>query len=480
MGGLALGALALPAAGGAQELDLGFADPLYHSPDPLERATVLDETVEAGARYARIIVSWKAVAPSRPVDPQDPADIAYRFDRLDEQLADADARGLEVLLTIHNAPEWAERSKSFDEHYPSPPGTAHPSSRQLRDFAKALATRYSGNYSPPLGLPAGISGVALPRVALYEAWNEPNLTGFLSPQYIEGRPYSPLLYRKLLNGVYRGVHAAQPDARVIAGTTAPFGTGGRRDGRAVRPLRFLRKLFCLRDREELRAARCPNPARFDLLSHHPISALWEPRRGAYNPDNVTIPEMHKVTEVLRAAERQGTVLPAGRERELWATEFWWETEPPASFYIEAPSERGQARNIADALRMLSQQRIPVALLFQVRDDPEVIGPPRTGWGSGLRFADGSKKLSWRATRFPLVADRVAPRRIAVWTRVPTAGTLVISGRGRDGSQELGRYAVEAGDVIRRRYRVQGRIQVRAALAGERSLGWRVPGNRNTR
>lgn len=476
MSGAALLCLLLPThAGAAQELELGFADPLYHSPDPLERATVLDQSLAAGASYARIIISWKAVAPRKPLDAQNPADLAYRFSRLDEQISDAAARGLQVLLTIHNAPAWAERAKELDEPYPAPPGTAYPDSRELRDFAKALATRYSGSYSPLLELGAP----PLPRVSLYEAWNEPNLNGFLSPQWINDRPYSHKVYVRLLNGVYRGVHAVQPDATVIAGATGPFGRGGAEFGRQVKPLEFLRRLFCLRGRKRLEATPCERKARFDLLSHHPISPLWKPRRGAHHPDNVTIPEMGRVRRTLRAAERQGTVLPAGPKREVWATEFWWETEPPASWYGKAPTERGQARNFADALRLLSRQRIPVGLMFQIQDDPEVDGPPRTGWGSGLRFADGSKKLSWRAVRFPLVADRTARRRIRVWTRAPRTGTLEIEATTKRGKLTLLTLPVEAGEVVVESFRLEGRARLRAKLDGLRSLGWKVPNDRIT-
>jgi hypothetical protein len=273
------------------------------------------------------------------------------------------------------------------------------------------------------------------------------------------------------------VHAAQPDAKVIAGATAPFG-GGRRESRRVRPLRFLRELFCLRGRHSLRAVDCPKPARFDLLSHHPISPEWGPRSGARHPDNVTIPQMRTVRRTLRAAERQGTVRPRGRKRDLWATEFWWETDPPVTLY-EAPSERRQARNIADALRLLYLQRIPVAVLFQVFDDAEVSGPPRKGWGSGVLFSDGTPKPAFTAARFPFVATRATPSRVGVWTRAPVAGRLeIVEVRKRRAVRVLTATAVAAGEVFRGRVKARGAMRLRARIDGvEQSPPWRVSGRR---
>lgn len=475
---LALLAIA-PAPADARGIEIGFADSLFRSFDPRERAIAYEESLDAGAGYARLIVGWESIAPRKPLNASDPSDPAYRWGRLDSSLVDAAERGLEVLITIHAAPPWAERPKPGGS-YPAPPGTDRPSAKRLAEFAYALARRYDGGYVPldDAGDLADPGREPLPRVELFEAWNEPNLTGFLAPQNLNGRPHSPVLYRRLLNAVYRGVHAAQPGATVIAGATAPFGSAENED-RFVRPLEFMRRLLCLKGRNRLEArGRCKR-ARFDLLSHHPISPEWEPRQGAVHPDNVTIPEMGQLRRTLRAAERQGTVRPTGLRRELWATEFWWETSPPTDLY-DAPSERRQARNIADGLRMLWQQRIPVGLLFQIRDDAEVTGPPRKGWGSGLVFADGSRKRSFRGTRFPLVADRVGRRAIAVWTRAPAPGTLELVARGRGRTRTFAREPVAAGEVFRGRFELRGRARVRARVDGERSLGWRVPGGRRTR
>ena len=64
-----------------------------------------------------------------------------------------------------------------------------------------MTRRYDGCFPDPQR-----PGGALPAVRLFQAWNEPNLAHYLEPQWVaEGgrwRPFSPLLYRQLLDAVY--------------------------------------------------------------------------------------------------------------------------------------------------------------------------------------------------------------------------------------------------------------------------------------
>ena len=453
-------------------LTIGFAEPFHQ--DQETNGFLLDRSVDAGSHIARIAISWADIEPTQPEHPLDPSDPVYRFDLVDSAVRQAAERGLAVLFTIHDAPLWAARPLASQPGMTlGEPDTQHPDANALGAFATALAKRYSGTYvkQPPTGPP-----ITLPRVSLVEPWNEPNLTGFLSPQWVGKQAYSPELYRLLLNAVYTGYKRIQPDATIIAGATAPAGDppGGRR----MAPLQFLRKLLCLKGRTKLQARPCPNPARFDVLSHHPISPERTPREAALGPDDVTISEMYKLRRMLRAAERQHTVLPAGLTRPVWATEFWWETNLPETIY-DSPSERGQARSIADALRLLWEQRIPVALLFQIRDDPDVTGPPRSGWSTGVLFADNTPKLSFEAVRFPFVADRVSRRRVSVWTRSPEAGVLDINAVSKRGTQTMARIPVHPGQVVQTSFRYRGNATFVADIENDQSLPWAAPARRVT-
>ena len=74
------------------------------------------------------------------------------------------ARGLEPLLTSEQAPLWAERGTD------GPRSTRDPDPAAVRRLRQAIARRYSGTVA------------GLPRVRLFEAWNEPNASFFLSPR----------------------------------------------------------------------------------------------------------------------------------------------------------------------------------------------------------------------------------------------------------------------------------------------------------
>ena len=63
---------------------------------------------KAGASIARIDAFWRAIAPTQPLSPTNPNDIAYKWGTLDAAVADANAAGLDPLLTVSLAPNWAE------------------------------------------------------------------------------------------------------------------------------------------------------------------------------------------------------------------------------------------------------------------------------------------------------------------------------------------------------------------------------------
>ena len=69
----------------------GFSDGLYLSPNPAERATWLDRTVDSNAGIVLMGVSWSNVAGSaRPLDPSNPASASYDFSRIDGAVRDAE------------------------------------------------------------------------------------------------------------------------------------------------------------------------------------------------------------------------------------------------------------------------------------------------------------------------------------------------------------------------------------------------------
>jgi hypothetical protein len=329
------------------------------------------------------------------------------------------------------------------------------------DFAQALAARYSGHFTPLL------AGSPLPRVRYFEVWNEPNLLIYLTPQWQGKAPASPELYRQMLNAAYAGIKAAQPDAVVVTAGTAPYGES-RGVGR-MRPLLFWQKLLCVRYRS-LRATSCPNHAEFDVLAHHPIDTGGGPRHRSLARGDISIPEFHELRSLLRAAERHHTVQPAGR-KPLWATEFWWVSDPPNKRY-GVPLHRF-ARWIEGGLYELWRQGASLAINLEVRDAPYDASDPLAYGQGGLFFQNGrTKQQAFTAFGFPFVVHRRSGERVTVWGKSPLGGRLEIERHGGGGWHKVRALSVKAGStgaVFETGLRIAGAARLRAAIANRHSL-----------
>src|SRR5450432_1986520 len=94
---------ALPATASAA-LELGLQDDAYlTSADP--RAWQLTRELHPGV--IRYNVDWASVARTRPARPADPADPAYDWTAPDTIVRNASDEGSSVLLTLVQAPTWA-------------------------------------------------------------------------------------------------------------------------------------------------------------------------------------------------------------------------------------------------------------------------------------------------------------------------------------------------------------------------------------
>ena len=445
----------------ARGLNLGFADGVY-STAAAERDPWLDRTVGVNANIVRIDIGWPAPnTDTRPAgfDARNPADPHYDFSRADASIVAASARGLQIDASFTGAPRWAEGSGR-----PSnvTPGTWKPSPRALQDYGAALARRYSGSFPDPAR-----PGRLLPRVKAFQVWNEPNLSTYLNPQWKGRRTASPALYRSMLTAFYRGVKSVNARALVITAGTGPFGDP-RPGGNRIMPARFVREMLCLRRKKgRLATTRCRAPARFDILAHHPYS-VGRPRRKALNADDVSIPDIGKLTRLLRFAERRHRALPRKRHP-MWVTETSYDSKPPDPDGVPAAT---QARYLEEAFYLLWRQGVNTITWFQVRDQ----GPEPSyaeSNQSGVYFRDGRAKPSATAFRFPFVVERASRRRLRAWGRSPLAGRVTIE-RLRGGSWRALR-SVQVrrnGTFLVLLRRAASPDRLRASVGGETSLTWR--------
>lgn len=438
----------------------GFADGIWQNPSVgnlwFRRAR------GAGAQFVMISASWQSIAPSKPAtgsDPTDPNNPAYNWGTLDETVRQASAHGLIVVFSVASlgAPSWAT-----GRHAPRSvqPGTWYPNAKAFGQFCQALARRYSGRFN------AG-SGV-LPRVRYYEAWSEPNLSFHLTPQWVRVKHHwvaqSADTYRKLLNAAYAGIKAVHGSDKVIAAATAPFGDPPGK-GPRVMPATFDREMLCLRGKH-LKRERCPDPAHFDILSHHPYEI-----GGPFFPaidDNVMLPDFSKLTRPLAVAERDGTALPRGH-KPVWATEYSWNSYPPAK---GAPRLNKWERWIQESFFVLWQQGVSAGAWFLISDE----SPPFQGWDgeSGLYFVNGrAKPGAVRAFSFPFIAEPTRHRRHLIWGISPRAGTVRVQIRKSGRWQGLRRFRVRAHGVFEAISKPPAHAALRAVIGSEKSLTWHV-------
>jgi hypothetical protein len=453
----------------------GFSDPqAFQQLDQNQRLAAFRNMASARGSVVRVTVKWRWVAASQPptsAAARNPSWPGYRWDVVDQPVREATAAGFRVLLSWAGAPDWAEgRGRPVDLER-APTGSWRPSATQYRLFAKAAARRYSGRYRPA-------DGAVLPRVRYWQAWNEPNLSRWLTPQWRRSRgrfvPESPLLYRRLLNAFYLGVKAVHRSNYVVSAGTAPFAEPWRGASRMPAAY-FTRRFLCVRGRKRPRPQRCSSsPARFDALAHHPYPN-GPPRRTAINRDDVVVPDLWKLTRPLRAAIRGGKVAPR-RRKAVWATEISWDTNPPDPNGIPAHT---QPRYIQGALYTLWRQGASVVTWYLLRDQARRRGYSYTTQ-SGIFFRgrtvqEDTRKPGFRAFRFPFTA--YLKRGVAqIWGLAPNRGRVTIESRRGGRWRTYKRLRTRPRRMFFTARRVRRGSVLRARQGSDTSLAWRVAPN----
>jgi hypothetical protein len=458
--------LVAPAAGAANGILTGFLDPgSFQQSSQSGRLGALAAARGVGASVVRLQRSWSSIQPARPPDlatAADPSWPGYDWSQSDAEVRDVVAGGLIPLLSFASAPPWAERAPRPRVSYRAPEGTWRPSPEDYAAFATAVARRYSGAFPDP-----ALPGATLPRVRYWQAWNEPNLSTYLTPQWIRrgGRdvPASPSHYRRLLNAFYGAVKAVAPDNVVLTAGTAPYGDPGT-GGRRMMPVRFTRELLCLGG-PSLRRLPCPDPAHFDVLAHHPYG-VGAPRRKALNADDVAVPDIHKLTRVVRVAASSGRLLPAG-PKPTWVTEMSWDSSPPDPNGVPVVEH---ARWLEEGFYVLWRQGVSVVTWLLLRDAPPVPSYPTT-YQSGPFFRNGSPKPAARAFRFPFVTERTRDGRLVAWGKAPAPGPLTIERRAGRAWVIVRHVEVGSSLVFTTRLRVGVPARLRARQGQDVTLTW---------
>jgi hypothetical protein len=450
-----IGMAAAPAQA-ARPFNRAVTDDVWWTDGP----TWIPKTVVAQPRVALLEIDWAGVEPSPPTpgwDPSNPSAPNYNFTYVDNQVRQWAHTGVSPAFLVTNAPAWATPG--------APPifvgyGSYRPNATAFGQLARALARRYSGSYPDPAH-----PGQNVPRVRYFQAWAEANFSVHLAPQWVRSGgswvATSPDIYRNLLNAFYAGIKSVHSDNVVITAGFGPFGDppGGNR----IPPALFVRDLLCLNGRA-LSPAPCSNPAHFDALAIDPYE-FAAPTQPAYNVDDVTAPDLGKLTRIVNKAVRTGRALPFGR-KQLWVTEFSYDSNPPNP---TAVSTATQARWLEQAFYLFWKQGVNTAVWYLIRDQAGT--NYNLNYFSGIYFHDGRRKPSFEAFRFPLVV-MPSGRRADVWGISPRNGLLVVQRQRGSSWRTLFRVRASAGGVFTRSVSAQLRGNFRAVVGGESSLVWR--------
>ena len=180
--------------------------------------------------------------------------------------------------------------------------------------------------------------------------------------------------------------------------------------------------------------------------------------------------MDEIVDVIRAAEKRGTVRPAGK-RDVWATEMWFESNPPDKNGVTLQK---QARRMSEALYVLWKQKVAAGIFLQIRDsayDPKA--PAVVGLQSGVYFIDGKSKPALDAVRFPFVADR-KKKKVIAWGKAPDDGKVEIEvKRSNGGWKKAAKVKVNEGEVFKEKLNLRGKQSLRARQGKSKSISWTV-------
>jgi polysaccharide biosynthesis protein PslG len=361
--------------------------------DPATLARDLDLVQATGSRWVRVDINWSQIQAKGPS--------SYEWGAVDRVVEGATARGMKVLGIIVYSPAW---------HRPA--HTDGPDPATYAGFAAKAAAHYSA-----LGVDA------------YEVWNEPNI-GFWTP-----KP-DPAAYAQLLRAAYPAIKAADPEATVLAGATAPASTGATN----IAPVEFLRRVYA-----------SGGGGYFDAVSHHPYA--WPANPGEAQPWSSWY-QVYGTNPSLRSV----MIDNGDAAKRIWGTEFGAPTGGPQGSHV---SEAQQAQMVTRAYELWSSYEWAGPLFTYEGRDLGTSNSTRENF-FGLAHHDFTPKPAFEAYRAAALGGSSSTRAGGVIEITVRAG----ESRGRGRAKGTVRSDAAVADAA-----ASGELELRLDRRSDR--GWRA-------
>jgi hypothetical protein len=318
---------------------------------------------ELGVKVFQYQLRWDRAAPTRPANPTDPNDPAYRWPvDVDRAVRRAGANGIDVMLMVKGSPRWANGGRP-QNWAPRPPAYAK--------FLVAATRRY-------------------PSVRRWMIWGEASYHANFQPMPPD-EPTGPRRYARLLDKAYVALKRQSPRNIVIGGSTFTSGD--------VPPVLFARWM-----RVDGR------PARLDWFAHNPFSfrfpKLSNPPNAGYLVDMSDVDNFYGELKRIygtfaKRYENTGSVALRRyfrrfrhRGPRLWLSEFSVSSDRANRAFDFHVSRSAQARWLTRAYGIAAREHYIAGLgWFGLRDEPASMP---LGLTTGLMTYAGVRKPAFYA------------------------------------------------------------------------------------
>lgn len=412
---LGLGATSPPqAAASPDQRSIMMDDDLLVYRDDATRDRTLRQMKALGVDTVRVTLLWSVVAE----DVRSTKARARRFDRLGagdpraypaatwdryDRLARAvRTLGMQLYFNV-TGPGPAYGHTKPPKKYAKDAAWWRPKPREYYKFVQAVGKRFSGTFRDE-----NDGRGAIPRVAFWSLWNEPNQGGWLRPQWLGGKPVSPQLYRELFAFGRRALVSTGHGRDVIlAGETAPRSVTRRTTTSAMGVRTFANELLCGPGHRGAGCSRFKKdgPIVATAWAHHPYTRSLAPNVPEPSKDSITLANLNDLGTLLDQLSATGNIRTG---MPLMSTEFGYETRPPDPFAGVSLAQQADYLALSESLTYFNP-RVAANTQFLLRDVKPVKRfkkNSRPYWGtyqSGLFSAGGTAKPAAAVYAFPFLA-----------------------------------------------------------------------------